>query len=258
MSLPILDLLSTAPADDGPRTGSDRTMVAVARVLDVANGGTTVTVSLLGSAGITLPAPASTWTGVATAHVLLDPDTGRPVHVLGPAPAPKTAPASFKPPEASTRTITCTAHPTWTGTYATTPTGWGRFNAAIVGHPRDLHQGDAGTGILTGLATYGQQIPAIGAIKITRAALTATGNAAKPNTWTATLQCATYSDTGPQPTGPQVTGTITGNQTSTIDVTALADGLLAGQGIALVGAVYGGLRGVGSSMVLSLECEVQS
>ena len=39
MNLPILDLLSTAPADESPRTGSDRTMVAVARVLDVADGG---------------------------------------------------------------------------------------------------------------------------------------------------------------------------------------------------------------------------
>lgn len=111
MSLPVLDLLAAAPADEGPRTGSDRTMVAVARVLDVTAGGTTVTVSLLGSAGITLPATASTWTGVATAHVLLDPDTGRPIHVLGPAPAPKTSPATFKPPAATTRTITCTAHP---------------------------------------------------------------------------------------------------------------------------------------------------
>ena len=99
MNLPILDLLSTAPADESPRTGSDRTMVAVARVLDVADGGTTVTVSLLGSAGISLPATASTWTGVATAHVLLDPDTGRPIHVLGPAPAPKTAPPTKKPPK---------------------------------------------------------------------------------------------------------------------------------------------------------------
>ena len=128
MSLPILDLLSSAPADEGPRPGSDRAMIAVARVLDVANGGTTVTVSLLGSAGITLPATASTWTGVETAYVLLDPDTGRPIHVLGPAPAPKTGPMSLSPPEATTNTVTCTAHPTWTGTHA--PTGWNRFGAA--------------------------------------------------------------------------------------------------------------------------------
>ena len=255
MNLPILDLLSTAPADESPRTGSDRTMVAVARVLDVADGGTTVTVSLLGSAGISLPATASTWTGVATAHVLLDPDTGRPIHVLGPAPAPKTAPPTFKPPTPTTHTITCTAHPAWTGTH--TPTGWGRFNAAVVGHPRDLSQGNAGTGTLTGLATYGQQIPAIGATKITRATLTATGNAANPGNWSAVLQCATYTDAGPQPTGPQTAAIIANNQTTTIEVTALAAGLLDGQGIALVGTVYGGLRGLGDSMVLSLECEVQ-
>lgn len=256
MSLPILDLLTSIPADEGPRPGSDRAMIAVARVLDVANGGTTVTVSLLGSAGITLPATASTWTGVETAYVLLDPDTGRPIHVLGPAPAPKTGPMSFDPPEATTNTVTCTAHPIWTGTHA--PTGWNRFGAAIVGHPRDLSQGDAGTGTLTGLATYGQQIPAIGTASITRAILTAVGNGANPNTWNAVFQCATYTDAGPQPTGPQATGTITSNQTSSIDITALAAGLLAGQGIALVGAVYGGIRGQGESMVLSLECEVES
>lgn len=256
MSLPILDLLSSTPAAESPRPGSDRAMVAVARVLDVANGGTTVTVSLLGSAGITLPATVSTWTGVETAYVLLDPSTGRPIHVLGPAPAPKIAPVSFKPPKATTRTIAATAYPIWTGTHA--PAGWNRFGAAIVGHPRDLNQGDAGTGTLTGLATYGQQIPAIGATSITRATLTATGNGANSNTWNAVFQCATYTDAGPQATGPQATGTITNNQTSSIDITALADGLLAGHGIALVGAVYGGLRGQGDSMVLSLQCEVES
>lgn len=256
MSLPILDLLSSTPADEGPRPGSDHAMVAVARVLDVDGGGTTVTVSLLGSAGITLPATVSTWTGVETAYVLLDPSTGRPIHVLGPAPAPKIAPVSFKPPKATTRTITATAYPIWTGTHA--PAGWNRFGAAIVGHPRDLNQGDAGTGTLTGLATYGQQIPAIGATSITRATLTATGNGATSNTWNAVFQCATYTDDGPQATGPQATGPITNNQTSSIDITALADGLLAGHGIALVGAVYGGLRGQGDSMVLSLQCEVES
>ena len=256
MSLPILDLLNSTPADEGPRPGSDHAMVAVARVLDVDGGGTTVTVSLLDSAGITLPATVSTWTGVETAYVLLDPSTGRPIHVLGPAPAPKIAPVSFKPPKATTRTITATAYPIWTGTHA--PAGWRHFGAAIVGHPRDLNQGDAGTGTLTGLATYGQQIPAIGATSITRATLTATGNGANPNTWNAVFQCATYTDDGPQATGPQATGTITNNQTSSIDITALADGLLAGHGIALVGAVYGGLRGQGDSMVLSLQCEVES
>lgn len=256
MSLPILDLLSSTPAAEGPRPGSDHAMVAVARVLDVDGGGTTVTVSLLGSAGITLPATVSTWTGVETAYVLLDPSTGRPIHVLGPAPAPKIAPVSFKPPKATTRTITATAYPIWTGTHA--PAGWRHFGAAIVGHPRDLNQGDAGTGTLTGLATYGQQIPAIGATSITRATLTATGNGANSNTWNAVFQCATYTDDGPQATGPQATGTITNNQTSSIDITALADGLLAGHGIALVGAVYGGLRGQGDSMVLSLQCEVES
>ena len=256
MSLPILDLLNSTPADEGPRPGSDHAMVAVARVLDVDGGGTTVTVSLLDSAGITLPATVSTWTGVETAYVLLDPSTGRPIHVLGPAPAPKIAPVSFKPPKATTRTVTRTAYPIWTGTHA--PAGWRHFGAAIVGHPRDLNQGDAGTGTLTGLATYGQQIPAIGATSITRATLTATGNGANPNTWNAVFQCATYTDDGPQATGPQATGTITNNQTSSIDITALADGLLAGHGIALVGAVYGGLRGQGDSMVLSLQCEVES
>ena len=110
MNLPILDLLSTAPADESPRTGSDRTMVAVARVLDVADGGTTVTVSLLGSAGISLPATASTWTGVATAHVLLDPDTGRPIHVLGPAPAPP-GPAPTPPPAGADSTPPSSATP---------------------------------------------------------------------------------------------------------------------------------------------------
>ena len=75
--LRTLDLLDAAPDDTAPRAGADRTRVAVAAVTGVAAGGRTVSVSVLGSAPITLPAAPSTWTGVSTANILLDPDTGR-------------------------------------------------------------------------------------------------------------------------------------------------------------------------------------
>lgn len=255
----VLDLLDSAPADDPPRSGSDRSMTAVGRVLDVSTDGTRVTVTILDSAPIVLPATASTWTGVATAHILLDPGTGRPVHVLGPA----TPPAQVLPslselpwhqPAPTSRSVTRTVQAGWSSTWS--PGGWGTFNAGRYGGSRDLYQGDAGTGPLVGLVSYGAQITSIGATRITHASLTITGNGSNRGTWTAVVQCADGAASGPTPSGPTAAGPVTGTNTSWIDVTALAEGLLAGRGLALIGGDYGGAFGVGESMSLTLTCEV--
>ena len=57
--LRTLDLLDAAPDDTAPRPGADRTRVAVAMVTGVADGGRTVSVSVLGSAPIALPGEAA-------------------------------------------------------------------------------------------------------------------------------------------------------------------------------------------------------
>lgn len=258
MPVTALDLLDSAPLDDAPRTGSDRTMVAVARVLSASADGTSVTVSMLGSAPITLPATPASWSAAATAHVLIDPDTARPLHVLGPAPAPKSPmPAVFTDiaPSSTTTTVTRTVQPEWTGTHHAA-LGWDRFGVIQHGGHRDLYQGRTGTHQLTSLALYGRQVPAIGASKITTATLTVTGNTATPGSWTAVVQAADYTETGPAVSGPTATGVVTGATTTDINVTALAAGLLEGRGLALVGSAFGAVAGVGASMVLTLECAV--
>ena len=86
----VMDLLSTAPDDLPPRYGSDRSATAIGRVIRLDDGGRTVVVSLFGGPPVQVPATAVNWAGVETAHILIDQDTGRPIHALGPAPKPET------------------------------------------------------------------------------------------------------------------------------------------------------------------------
>lgn len=253
--LRTLDLLDAAPDDTAPRPGADRTRVAVAAVTGVAAGGRTVSVSVLGSAPIALPAAPSTWTGVSTANILLDPDTGRPVYVLGPAPAPSTPipptpPGAGATPVALTRTAVIT--PTWSGTHRA-GRGWNQWNVTRYGGRSDLYQGTTGaSGHLTGLADYGDAIPALAPTAITEATLTLTGNNPDQPAFTAVIRAAARTPDGPAPTGPTATTALTGAATTRLDITALAAGLLAGAGLALVGDDYGGVLGVGASMSIGI------
>lgn len=252
--LRTLDLLDAAPDDTAPRAGADRTRVAVAAVTGVAAGGRTVSVSVLGSAPIALPAGPSTWTGVSTANVLLDPDTGRPVYVLGPAPAPATpippTPPGAGAPIALTRAAVIT--PAWAGTHRA-GRGWDQWNTGRYGGRSDLYQGATGaSGRLTGLADYGDAIPALAPTAITEATLTLTGNNPDQSTFTIVVRAAARTPDGPAPTGPTTAAALTGAATIQADVTALAAGLMAGAALALVGDDYGGVLGAGASMSIGI------
>lgn len=259
----ILDLLDAAPTDLPPRSGADRSLTAVATVLAVADDGRTVTVSLLGSGELVLPATAASWTDVATAHVLIDAGTGRPCHVLGPATAPAsveeqaTATAEVKvvaaaAKTATTRTLTTTVTPTWSGTYRAGH-GWDSWNVSRYGGRTDLYQGAvSGSGTMRGLALYGSRVTGLHADSITKAVLTLTGNGSARNSWPAVLQAASKTASGPSVSGATATVTVTGTSTVKVDVTALAPGLLSGLGIALVGGTYGAVNGTGASMSLAL------
>ncbi|WP_103061593.1 hypothetical protein [Actinomyces qiguomingii] len=255
----ILDALDAAPADQVPRSGSDRSQVMVATVVGVAEDGRTVTVALLDSGAVTLPATASVWTGVTTAHVLMDTETGRPVHVLGPASPPKTetptppsaeAIAASRQPVTVTRTVTVT--PDWSGTHRAGQ-GWDQWNTSRYGGRTDLYQGAIGaSGTLRGMATYGPAITSLHATAITSATLTLTGNGSNRGTWTATVQAADRTSTGPSPSGSTASVSITGTGTSRLNITALAPRLLAGKGLAMVGSDYGAVGGRGQSMSITL------
>ncbi|MDO4243810.1 MAG: hypothetical protein Q4C85_08665 [Actinomyces sp.] len=253
----VLDLLDTAPRDEPPRSGADRAQVMIAEVTAVSTDGTQVSVSILGADPVQLPATASVWTGVTTAHVLMDPGTGRPVHVLGPATKPLES-ASTAPPtqgeDPVTVVRTATVTPEWSGTW-TAGQGWDRLNIGRYGGRTDLYQGALAGIPRTGLATYGQRITALAASKITRATLTLTGNGSNRGSWTAIIQCADKTTAGPAPSGTTAGVTITGTATAQVDITALAGGLMAGRGLALVGASYGAVHGTGASMSLALTYE---
>ncbi len=253
----ILDLVDASPTDDAPRSGADRGAVMVGAVTDVSQDGTRVSVSVLGSDPVSLPATASVWSGVSTAHVLMDAATGRPVHVLGPATAPVEPVRAQDPAQAGqalTLTRTAVVVPQWSGTWRQGQ-GWDQWNTGRYGGRTDLYQGSWGSSF-QGLATYGATVTSLGATALTSAALTLTGNGSNRASWTAVVQAADWSAGGPTPSGPTVTVTVAGAATSTVDVTALAAELLRGRGLALVGGDYGAVGGTGASMSLALTYEV--
>ena len=255
----VLDLLDAAPADSPPRSGADRSQVVIGVVTAVSGGGTVVSVSVLGSQPVALPATASVWSGVRTAHVLMDAVTGRPVHVLGPATAP-VLPVTQPVAEVTTgatvvRTVTLT--PEWSGTWRAGQ-GWDQWNVGRYGGRTDLYQGVMGAASLMGMATYGARVTSLGATGVTSATVTVTGNGSNSAGWTAVIQTADRTDSGPTPSGATASVGVRGTGTSSVDVTALGPELLRGRGLALVGTDYGALLGTGQSMSLTLTYRAPS
>lgn len=247
MSARVMDLISTVPEDLPPRYGSDRAVTAVARVVRLVEGGRSVVVSLYGGPPLEVSATAVNWAGAETAHVLLDPDTGRPVHALGPASRPAqplpewTAPAPEKP-----RVREAVLTPEWVGTWD--GTAWSRYGGG------GAWQGRTPAGqTLHGLATFGRQAAALGPTTITAASLALrTHSSAAP--WSAQIAPATYTDAGPALAGATVSVPIPPAAGRVeVDIARIADLLTApGVGLALVGQAYGGVRAGGDSLSIRL------
>lgn len=242
-----MDLISTMPDDLPPRYGSDRSPTVIARVVRLVEGGRSVVVSLYGGPPLQVSATAVDWTGADTAHVLINPDTGRPVHALGPAPKPErqlpewTAPA---PEKTGAREAFLT--PEWAGTWD--GTAWARYGGG------GAWQGRTPAGqTLRGLVTFGRQAEALGPITISAATLTLRPHpTAAP--WSAQIAPATYTDAGPALAGATVSAPIPlAAGRVDVDVTRVA-GLLTspGVGLAMVGQAYGGIRAGGDSMSVRL------
>lgn len=247
MSARVMDLISTMPDDLPPRYGSDRSPTVIARVVRLVEGGRSVVVSLYGGPPLQVSATAVDWTGADTAHVLINPDTGRPVHALGPAPKPDrqlpewTAPA---PEKTGAREAVLT--PEWAGTWD--GTAWARHGGG------GAWQGRTPAGqTLRGLVTFGRQAEALGPITISAATITLRPHpTAAP--WSAQIAPATYTDAGPALAGATVSAPIPlAAGRVDVDVTRVA-GLLTspGVGLALVGQAYGGIRAGGDSMSVRL------
>lgn len=265
----------------GRRLGADTSPVVVGFLLAEPDATTYLcTVSILGSEPIPgVPATPSTYTGVTTVAVLMDPEKGTPVRVLGPAgappeelivepPRPSSDPVVNPDSPGSTRVVRGkVVLPSFTGTYRVSRSAWGRWNDAA-----DVYQaGSASSGTLYGLAAYGNQITALGASSITRARLTLVSNGAGfVPAWDAVVRGSvngTRPAGAPSYAGDTVTVSVPGygktGQSATVELgatmrEALRDGTA--RGLGLVGATYGGTlgigRGNGSAWALSLDYEV--
>ena len=247
MSARVMDLISTAPDDLPPRYGSDRSPTVIARVVRLVEGGRTLVVSLYGGPPVQVSATSVDWTGAETAHVLLDPDTGRPVHALGPAPTPEQQLPEWTPtPPAAPTQREAVLTPEWVGTWD--GTSWSRRGEG------GAWQGRTPAGqTLRGLATFGRQAEALGPITITAVTITLRPHpSAAP--WSAQIAPATYTDAGPALAGATVSAPIPlAAGRVDVDIARLAGTLTApGVGLALVGQAYGGIRAGGDSLSVRL------
>jgi hypothetical protein len=132
-----------------------------------------MTVTTLGGSH-TLPYNAGTYTVGTMVHVLRDAQKyGKPVHVLG-TQGNYVAPTIPAPPDAGTgnpaqlvaREILIPAQ--WSGSWRSAFSKWAGWQPDRFGGPSTLYQGNAyGSGPMTGLATYGDQILGLNAVQIT-------------------------------------------------------------------------------------------
>ncbi|ERH33745.1 hypothetical protein QU668_03835 [Schaalia sp. HMT-877] len=235
----ILDLVSTTADDLPPRYGSDRALTAVAQVVDLVEGGRQLRVSLYGGAPVQVSAAAATWTGVRTCHVLVDPDTGRPLHALSPAPAPEgpipTPPKPEKPGPVRRRRVVPVE---WSGTHRAGT--WMGVGSAV-------HQGSGSRG----LVSYGRQLEALGPIRVRAASAVLEAGAWRPP-WQAVLQAASYTPAGPAPVGATLTATVSA-PTVIVDVTRIIADVIKTGGIALVGAQRGAAEASGAGLALTID-----
>lgn len=218
----------------------------------------TVTVTVYGTS-YTLPAAPSTYTVGQTAWVLLS-DWGVPVLVLGPSSlASSTQTAPTPPSSGGSAQASFTIGPQWSGTYRTGQ-GWDQWNTGRYGGRSDLYQGNAyGSGTLTGLATYGDQLVNLGATSLDQITLSARRNADGSSGSLTVQGTSAGSKPGGAPSGSgtsATTGTAGPGGWTSVDLPAdVREALRTGaaKGLVAIGAGYGGWGGTATagSMVLT-------
>lgn len=253
-----MDVLAAIHARRGqaapPRAGIDRSPLVVARLVTEPDADDLAVISIAGSEPLTVPAVPSTYTGVTTVYVSMD--SGRPVLVTGPAGTPVfiAEPAPAAPSTVETVTGIVVA-PTVSGTWRVDRAAWDRWNDAT-----DVYQaGSASSGVLSGIACYGDQIANLGLDSITRARLTLVSNGAGYSaSWSAAIKGATHSSlpaTAPTLAATSSSVTVPGygydGSVVTLDLDAttcenLRDGTWPSLGLGTTGT-YGGTRGTRDS-----------
>ena len=133
----------------------------------------TVTV---GGVSMVLPYVSATYTVSGNVAVLIDAASTTGGVVLGPLgnpPAPPAPPAPRpKPPAPRPKptigTFTALILPIWSGTWRSSRAAYDRWNTGTYGGASSLYQGNSfGSGPMTGIAVYGNQVAGLGALSIT-------------------------------------------------------------------------------------------
>lgn len=211
--------------------------------------GGNLTVSVEGTSYV-LPAPMGAYTVGASAYVLLD-DWALPVFVLGPSSLTAGGGAGSIPGGGgSVVAATATIGPQSTGTYRS-GYGWDTWGNDIHGGVADIYQGSGyGSGALTGLACYGDQIVNLGAIAIQKITLAARRNGSGTGSTPLTVQGAPHGGRpagAPSPSGSTAsTGGIPTSSWGSVDLPAdICEALRTGSAKALtaVGSGYAGFGG---------------
>lgn len=194
----------------------DRRPWVVARLLGIDETLNRAQVSIDGGDPVWLRYTPGAYDGITTVYVMRDPyRTGSGQLVVGPAYAedPAEVPPPPPPPPApatpSPKTFTAVIRPTWSGTYRNMRNAWDRWNTerSSYGGRSTLYQGSSfGSGTLVGLATYGSQVTALGALEITSIVVT---TALATGSGSVALQGAPHSSRpkgGPSPSGATANG----------------------------------------------------
>ncbi len=221
-----------------------------------AAGGSTATVSWRDES-YTLPYLTATY-GTPPVSVWMSlSDWGVPVLVHGPSAVAPTPP----PPDpgggggGSTVQVTQTIGPQWSGSYRHSAGAWDRWNTGRYGGRSTLYQGNGqGSGPMTGLAVYGDQLVNLGATSIDRARVALRSVGLASGSPAVTVQGTA---SGTQPGGAPVTGGETASGMGAwVDLpSGIREAMRTGgvKGLALVGAAYSAVAGAGNGDGMVLE-----
>lgn len=232
-----------------------------------------MTVAALGGS-YTLPYNAGTYSVGTKVHVLRDAGAfGAPVHVLGTqgnyVPPATGVPGGGSENPAQLTDREAVIQPQWSGSWRSSAGRYGSWNVDRFGGPSTLYQGNAyGSGPMTGLAVYGDQIVGLNAVQITRMQVNVyRADNSSSSAIAPTLQPATN---GSAPSGaPSTTG-------ATVNGPGIAPGGFAqvdlpssvfetfrtggAKGLAMVGSTYAGFLGTsrGDGMAIKVQYKVRA
>lgn len=158
-------MVGLAAAMRAQREAGDARLWCTGRLLQIDTVNRRMLVSLDNSPGTWLPYVPGDYTGITTVFVLLSPVSGQLVQ--GPCYAEAVAPIPPPPTPAPAQDVTVVIAPTWSGTWRADRGAYDRWNTDRYGGRSTLYQGSGfGSGPLTGLATYGDQVVGLGAASI--------------------------------------------------------------------------------------------